>query len=97
MGQVIVSAPPFTSTVLRCRVINAPWPLESVMPTSLIAIEAPLSERRRMPPVGPGRTLIMRPFPLGVWRVIEGTPGGDALAIAGTSAALPKKPPTQIG
>ena len=67
----------------------APLPLEMTMPVSLTETIAPVVVFIRMPPVGPGTSLIVRLFCSGVCRVIPGTPGGTISAAAGTSAALP--------
>ena len=67
------------------------------MPVSLTISVAPVALFSMIPPVGPGRSLIVRPFCSGVCSVIAGTPGGVARASTGTSAALPQKQPTQIG
>ncbi|MNG30358.1 hypothetical protein D3C84_1159640 [compost metagenome] len=77
--------------------IVAPWPLLMVIPISLIEIIAPVRVLSRMPPVGPGRSEIVRPFWLPVCNTMLGDTGSPASARAGTSAALPQKPPTQIG
>ena len=79
-----------TSTVGPVMVMTAPLPLEMVMPTSLTEIIAPVVVCIRMPPVGPGTSLMVRPFFKGVCRVMPGTPGGTACASTGTSAALPQ-------
>ena len=67
------------------------------MPVSLTISVAPVALLSMIPPVGPGRSLIVRPFCSGVCSVIAGTAGGVSRASAGTSAALPQKQPTQIG
>jgi outer membrane protein assembly factor BamB len=54
---------------------------------SLIAMDAPFAALIRMPPVGPGTSLIVIPFCRGVWKVMAGTPGGVAFAIGGFSLA----------
>ena len=50
---------------------------------------APVVVLIRIPPVGPGTSLIVRLFCSGVCKVIPGTPGGTISAAAGTSAAVP--------
>ena len=68
------------------------------MPVSLTISVAPVVLLSMMPPVGPGRSLIVRPFCSGVCSVIAGQRrAASASASAGTSAALPQKQPTQIG
>ena len=51
----------------------APLPLEMMMPVSLTEIIAPVVVLIRMPPVGPGTSLIVRPFCSGVCKVMPGT------------------------
>ena len=67
----------------------APLPLEMMMPVSLTETIAPVVVLIRIPPVGPGTSLIVRLFCSGVCKVIPGTPGGTISAAAGTSAAVP--------
>jgi hypothetical protein len=68
-----------------------------VIPVSLIAIEAPDEDFRRIPPVGPGTSLIMRVLWPTDWITITCTPGGAARARGGTSAEEPQKHPDQMG
>ena len=56
---MIVSAPALMFTAGPGHLMMAPLPLEMVMPTSLIEIIAPVVVLSRMPPVGPGMSLIM--------------------------------------
>src|SRR5439155_7324266 len=67
------------------------------IPASLTEIVAPVAVRIRIPPVGPGTSLTTMPFWSVVWIVKLSMAGGTARAIAGSSAGLPQKPPTQIG
>ncbi|MGZ8403117.1 MAG: hypothetical protein ACXWVR_07550 [Rhodoplanes sp.] len=68
----------------------APLPLEMMIPTSLTEIMAPVVVWIRMPPVGPGTSLMTRPFFNVVCSVMPLTPGGTACASTGTSAAEPQ-------
>ena len=67
------------------------------MPVSLTMIVAPVVLLSMMPPVGPGRSLITIVFCSVVCSTMFGSPGTPASASAGTSAAMPHQPPTQIG
>ncbi|MNQ74925.1 hypothetical protein D3C85_896960 [compost metagenome] len=67
------------------------------MPTSLMEIIAPVLVLSRMPPVGPGRSEIISVFWPPVCSTMLGDTGRPASASAGTSAADPQKPPTQMG
>ena len=87
----------FTVTVGPASTMVAPWPLEIVMPTSLTMIIAPVTLFSRMPPAGPGTSLIAMAFCSPDCSTTLGLAGLPASASAGTSAALPQKPPTQTG
>ena len=50
------------STVGPVRLMIAPLPLEMMMPTSLTEIIAPVVVWIRMPPAGPGMSLMTLPF-----------------------------------
>ncbi len=54
------------SVIGPSMVMIAPLPLEMMMPVSLTEIIAPVSVLMRIPPVGPGTSLIVRPFCSGV-------------------------------
>src|SRR2546426_2880555 len=95
--QTTVSAPLLMSTVGPVNVMAAPLPLEMMIPVSLTEIVAPVGVFSRMPPVGPGKSLIRIVFWPWVWRTKFGTAGGAASASPGTSAADPYQQPLQIG
>jgi hypothetical protein len=78
------------SVVGPSRLITAPLPLLIVMPISLTEIIAPPVVWIRMPPVGPGVSLMTMPFVNVVCSVMPAMPGGTAFARAGVSAALPQ-------
>ena len=65
-SQMIVSAPALMSVEGPTMLMIAPLPLEMVMPVSLTEIMAPVVVLIRMPPVGPGTSLIVRLFCSGV-------------------------------
>src|SRR5271155_205268 len=94
--QVTCRAPSLMVTLGPARRMVA-CPLVMVMPVSLMAMEAPDEDLRRMPPLAPGASLIIRMFPPTDCRTMVWTPGGEAVAKGGTSAALPQKQPDQTG
>src|SRR6516165_3485216 len=95
--QMTSKAPSLTVTEGPVMRIVAPWPLLIVMPVSDTDMSAPVDDLSRMPPVGPGMSLISSVFWLTVWTTICCRPGGAARASAGTCAAVSQKQPTQIG
>src|SRR5207302_1568463 len=96
-GYVTASAPSLMMTDGPAIVMVAPCPLLMVMPTSEIEIIAPVADFRRMPPVGPGTSLIISAFWPVVWMTTFCRTGGAASASAGTSAVEPQKQPTHTG
>src|SRR6266550_8266518 len=92
-----VRAPLLMVTVGPVSMIVAPWPLEIVMPVSLIMIIAPVELLSSSPPAGPGASLTEIVF----WAVVCTRTceiaGGTASASAGTSAALPHQLPVHTG
>ena len=60
-------------------------------------IMAPVMVFSRIPPAGPGMSLIAIVFCRPDCSTTLGLAGLPARASAGTSAATPQKPPTQIG
>ena len=89
-SYIIVSAPRLMSTVGPMRLITAPLPLEIVMPMSDTEIIAPVAFFIRMPPVGPGTSLMTMPFMSGVCNVMPGKTGGTISDSLGISAMLPQ-------
>src|SRR5262245_47200164 len=84
-------------TVGPVNMMVAPCPLLIVMPASLIEMSAPVAVLSRMPPVGPGMSEIISVFCMPVCSTMLGDAGTPACTSAGTSAALPQKPPTHTG
>src|SRR6266851_9755008 len=97
LPHVTVSAPALTVTVGPVITIVAPLPFEMVMPTSLMAIIAPVRVLSRMPPVGPGVSLSISVVWPPVCRTMLGRVGGARNARGGTSAIEPYQQPVQMG
>src|SRR5260370_24288058 len=95
LPHVTVSAPALTVTVGPVITIVAPLPFEMVMPTSLMAIIAPVRVLSRMPPVGPGVSLSISVVWPPVCRTMLGRVGGASSATGGPSATHPCHQPVQ--
>src|SRR5579862_8673128 len=76
LPYVTTSAPAFTVTLGPVSMMVAPCPLLMVMPTSLIEIIAPVIVLSRMPPVGPGMSLMSSVFCIVVCSTICCITGG---------------------
>src|SRR5262245_52312009 len=83
-AHVTTSAPPLTVTEGPDIRIVAPLPFVIVMPVSLTMISAPVGLLRRIPPVGPGTSLIIRTCCAVVCRTTCPNPGGAPEASTGT-------------
>src|SRR5690348_11284407 len=75
--------------------VASPGPQEISIDVSLILMNGPVSpcSCNLIPPVGPGRSLSTRAFPVGVASTICGTPGGVGRAADGTSPEPPRRNP----
>ena len=60
--QVMTIAATLIATLGPVRVMLAPWPLEMMIPVSLMLIRAPDTVFSKIPPVGPGTSLIINVF-----------------------------------